>query len=153
MQRYELIRRQQLPRPLERIFPFFEKPEHLGLITPPSLGFRLLTPAPVEMKLGQVIDYRIHLFGLPVHWRSLISAYDPPHSFVDEQLIGPYGYWHHLHQFLQVGRATHLIDRVTYSLPEYLPKTLQAGFNRLYVAAALQQIFAFRQRTFAEIFG
>ncbi len=152
MRRYELIREQQITRPLKRIFPFFEKPEHLGLITPPSLGFSLISPSPIEMKSGQVIDYHIHLFGLAVRWRSLITVYEPPFRFVDEQLIGPYDYWHHLHQFVQIGATTQIIDRVTYSLPGYLPQALQVSLNRLYVAPVLHQIFAYRQRMFAEIF-
>ncbi len=44
MQQYQLIRQQEVSRPLERIFTFFEKPENLALITPPSLEFRLITP-------------------------------------------------------------------------------------------------------------
>ena len=150
---HELTRQQQLPRPLERIFPFFEKPENLGLITPPALGFQLLTPSPVEMKLGQIIDYQIRLSGVPLRWRSLISAYDPPHLFVDKQLIGPYGYWHHLHRFEQKGSHTLIVDRVIYALPVHLPRPMQGAAHRLYVAPALKRIFDYRQRVFAQIFG
>jgi ligand-binding SRPBCC domain-containing protein len=152
VKQYELTRRQPLSRPLRRIFPFFERPEHLALITPPSLGFKLLSPSPVEMKLGQIIDYHIHLFGVPVHWRSLISVYEPPYRFVDEQLIGPYGYWRHVHEFKPEGAMTHIIDKVSYRLPHHLPEALQSMVNRLYVAPYLQRIFMYRQCIFGEIF-
>lgn len=114
MQQYQLIRQQEVSRPLERIFTFFEKPENLALITPPSLEFKLITPSPVVMKLNQIIDYKIRLSRIPLHWQSLISEYDPPHIFVDEQQIGPYSYWHHFHQFEQIDSKTRIIDRVTY---------------------------------------
>ena len=76
----------------DRIFPLFEKPENPRLITPPSLGHQLLTPSPVEMKQGQNIDYQIRLNGIPLHWQSLISTYDPPNFFADGQLRGRHGY-------------------------------------------------------------
>ena len=153
MQQYQLIRQQEVSRPLERIFTFFEKPENLGLITPPSLEFKLLNPSPVEMKLRQIIDYRIRLSGIPMHWQSLISEYNPPYNFADEQQIGPYSYWRHLHQFEQIGSNTRIIDRVIYSLPSYFPRPLETTINRLYVAPTLKRIFDYRQRVFAEIFS
>jgi ligand-binding SRPBCC domain-containing protein len=72
---------------------------------------------------------------------------------VDEQLIGPYGHWHHLHQFTEQGDETIIYDRITYELPSYLPRLFQNIINRVYVTAALQQIFDYRQQVFADIFG
>lgn len=149
----QLIRRQQVDRPLELIFPFFEKPENLGLITPQSLGFRLLSPSPVRMRQGEIINYHIHLLGMRIHWRTLITEYDPPHGFVDEQLIGPYAYWRHEHCFTNKGERTQIMDRVLYRLPSLLPKALEASLHRLYVAPSLKQIFDYRERIFAEIFS
>ena len=71
MELYTLAREQWVERPLSRVFPFFERPENLALITPPGLGFRLLTPSPVRMEQGRIIDYTIRVLGLPVRWRSL----------------------------------------------------------------------------------
>ena len=92
---YTLKRELWVDQPLEKVFPFFERPENLALITPPRLAFRLLTPSPVQMEQGRVIDYTIRVLGKQVRWRSIISTYCPPHSFVDEQLLGPYSFWHH----------------------------------------------------------
>ena len=150
---HQLVRHQRVERPLELIFPFFERPENLGLITPPSLGFRVLSPSPVTMQQGQIIDYHIHLLGVKIHWRTRIAEYDPPHSFVDEQLIGPYAYWRHEHHFSQQGSFTQIMDRVLYRLPGLLPNALDAFLHRIYVAPRLEQIFDYRERIFAEIYS
>ena len=80
MRVYTLQREQWVARPRERVFPFFAQPENLALITTPSLRFRLLTPGPVTMEKGRVIDYTIRVMGLPTRWRTLITRYDTPWS-------------------------------------------------------------------------
>ena len=152
MQLHTLRREQYLPRPLERIFPFFERPENLALITPPRLGFRLLSPGPVEMCEGRTIDYTVRLIGMPVRWRSLISTYQPPHCFVDEQIQGPYAYWRHTHWFAPSGGGTLIRDQVRYALPAWLPRPAGDLLHRLYVAPALNGIFDYRRDMFAKLF-
>jgi hypothetical protein len=75
---HRLDRQQTVPAVLDNIFAFFESPENLAMITPPSLGFRVITAGPIIMKQGRVIDYTIRLGGLTVRWRSLISIYVRP---------------------------------------------------------------------------
>ena len=96
---HTLERAQWLDRPPEEVFRFFERPENLAQVTPSSLDFRLLTPSPVPMGQGRIIDYTIRVAGVRVRWRTLVSTYDPPFCFVDEQLSGPYSFWHHTHRF------------------------------------------------------
>lgn len=148
---YVLRRQQIVNRPLGEVFDFFQRPENLSLITPPELGFELLSPSPVLMEQGRIIDYTIRLFKLPVHWRSLISDYHPPNEFVDQQIHGPYRFWHHQHRFEDLGDRTRLIDEVHYALPHYLP--LASMINRFYVRPHLEHIFDFRAETFAHLFG
>jgi ligand-binding SRPBCC domain-containing protein len=153
MRVYTLQREQRVPRALERVFPFFSQPENLALITLPSLGFRLLTPRPVTMEKGRTIDYTIRVVGLPIRWRTLISRYDPPWCFVDEQLCGPYSFWHHTHRFRQDKVGTVLYDEVRYALPVALPSPLRDLLHSLYVRPALEHIFDYRQAVFASLFG
>ena len=45
--------------PLETVFEFFADARQLERITPPMLNFKILTPMPVEMKIGLLLDYQI----------------------------------------------------------------------------------------------
>ena len=106
-----------LPSPPERVFEFFANPANLDAITPPWLRFRTVTPMPIAMGRGTLVEYRLRIRGLPVRWRSRISAWDPPRRFVDEQVRGPYRLWIHEHAFEPRDGGTLVRDLVRYSVP------------------------------------
>jgi len=149
MKIHTLEKEQLIKKPLSEVFSFFENPENLARITPPSLGFIILTPTPIIMKKGTVIDYTVRVMGLKVHWRSLISCYEPPHKFVDEQLKGPYKYWHHTHRFIEKPEGTLITDKVGYALP-FGP--LGSIMHRLTVKKQLEDIFEYRQQVIVDYF-
>ena len=136
-----------VPAPIDTVFAFFADAGNLEAITPTWLHFRVLQVAPPAVRYGTVIDYRLRLHGLPLRWRSVISAWDPPHRFVDEQLRGPYRRWHHEHTFGAVSGGTEVRDRVDYEL------RLGAAVGARLVARDVRAIFAYRQRTLAARFG
>ena len=138
-----------LPLPLPEVFDFFSSAANLQRITPPELGFRILTPTPVAMAPGALIDYRLRLFGIPFGWRTRISVWDPPHRFVDEQLRGPYHTWMHLHEFREADEGTWMRDEVRYRLPFHPLGSVALPLVR----AQLTRIFRFRSEAIRTALG
>jgi ligand-binding SRPBCC domain-containing protein len=104
-----------LPNPPEQVFRFFADADNLGTITPEWLQFEILTPRPIEMGIGTLIDYRIRLYGIPIRWRTRITAWNPPWHFRDEQVKGPYRLWVHDHRFTPHLGGTLMTDQVRYA--------------------------------------
>ncbi len=65
-------------RPLAEVFEFFSKAENLEKLTPSFLNFKILTPQPIKMFAGTLIDYQIKLNGIPFKWRTKITLWEPP---------------------------------------------------------------------------
>ncbi len=144
---YELHTQMSLPLAQEAVFAFFADALNLEKITPPELSFQILSPLPIVMRQGTLIDYRLKLHGLPFRWRTLISAWEPPYHFVDEQIKGPYAFWHHTHTFTSTGGQTLITDNVRYALPgEPFSRFLHPLIRR-----QLDTIFRFRQMTIEKI--
>lgn len=139
----------KIPLPPEEVFSFFAAAENLERITPPELRFRILTPLPIEMGRGTLIDYRLRLEGLPFRWRTEISEWDPPRAFTDSQLRGPYHTWIHRHTFEPMESGTLMRDRVDYRLPFW-----PLGEPALpLVRRKIARIFEYRGEVIREILG
>ena len=146
-----LERSQRLDVPLERAFELYSQARNLERITPLWLGFRVTTPAPIEMREGALIEYRLKLHGIPVRWRTQIAVWEPPQRFVDVQLSGPYALWEHTHTFERDGEHAVVIgDRVRYALPLGL---LGEIAHRAFVARDLRTIFDYRAQAVGEWFA
>lgn len=132
-----------LPYAIDFVFDFFSNAENLQALTPPSLHFQILTPLPIQMKPGALIDYRLRLFGIPFRWRTRIDTWQPPHLFSDSQLKGPYRKWVHTHTFEPVEGGVLMRDQVHYLSPG---GPLEPLINKLFVAPQVQKIFAYRNK-------
>ena len=148
MAEHILTRKLTLDLPLEQTFKFFSDAANLGRITPPELEFRMLTPKDVEMKEGTKLDYKLKLYKVPFGWRTLITEWNPPYSFTDESLKGPYKQWIHRHTFTETETGGTLIsDEVRYRLP-FEPF---GDIVHWLVRKELEKIFDFRQKSVAQI--
>lgn len=136
-----------LPKEINEVFPFFAEARNLEKITPPFLRFCLANKTEIKMAVGTVIDYLLRVHGFPLAWRSVISVWEPPYCFVDEQLKGPYRYWIHRHSFEQIEGKTLAKDFVRYQV--FGGKVL----HDLMVKRDLMQIFTFRQKKLLELFA
>ncbi len=147
MKLYEIHAEVLLPMPLEETFSFFADAHNLERITPEWLQFNVLTPKPIAMRVGTHIDYKLRVRCFPIHWQSEITAWQPPHRFVDEQLKGPYRRWIHEHIFCQAAGQTLAKDSVRYAVPG-------GGLvHWLVVKSDVERIFEYRKLKLQEIFA
>ncbi len=133
-----------LPQPLAPVFDFFSRASNLERITPPWVRFRVVTPEPIVMKPGALIEYKLRIHGLPARWLTEITNWEPPYQFVDEQRKGPYKLWRHTHRFTPAAAGTRIVDEVHYELPFGPIGDLVHG---LMVRGDVERIFDFRNAT------
>jgi ligand-binding SRPBCC domain-containing protein len=144
---HDLHARMELPLGRRAVFAFFADAENLERITPPELRFEILTPRPIQIEAGTLIDYRLRLFGVPFRWRTRINRFEPEILFVDEQIRGPYRSFVHTHTFRDIPGGTEILDHVRWALP------LQpfGEVARPLVRRQLEHIFRHRERAIREI--
>ncbi len=137
-----LERTQWLPKSLDEVWAFFSVAENLNRMTPEFLKFEIVSGADEPMFAGQIIEYRIEAIkGIKQRWITEITSCEPQRYFVDEQRMGPYRFWHHLHRFEIERKGVRMLDRVHYQLP-FGP--LGAFARMLFVKQRLKRIFDYR---------
>ena len=127
-----------LPRLRDEVFAFFSDASNLEVIAPPWLHFQTITPAPIEMRSGALIEYSLRLRGFPMRWRTKIKVWEPPKRFVDEQIRGPYRKWIHEHTLEERDGGTVVRDRVRYAVP------FDLFVHRWVVRPDIERIFKYR---------
>lgn len=145
-----LLQQQWVPQPTSDVFGFFSDASNLEILTPRWLRFEVVTPGPILMHTGAVIDYRLRWHSIPLRWRTEIVCWEPPYKFEDLQVKGPYRLWHHTHTFESVNGGTLLSDRVEYGLP-FGP--LGGLAHALSVRRNVIAIFEYRRVKIQEFFG
>ncbi|MEM1185997.1 MAG: SRPBCC family protein [Planctomycetota bacterium] len=139
-----------LPRPRSEVFEFFADAHNLEELTPTLLRFHVVTPRPIDMHAGTLIDYRLRIRGVPITWKTEIQAWEPGVRFVDNQLKGPYVKWWHEHTFEDLDGGTLCGDLVLYRPPggPFAPIV-----NWMAVERDVRAIFEFRTKKLLERFG
>lgn len=140
----------KLHRPLKEVFDFFSNAENLNKVTPTEVSFSMLTPMPLKMQVGALIDYRIKLSGIPFFWRTQISVWEPPYRFVDEQAKGPYVFWRHEHIFEDKGDYVLMTDRLHYLSPGWF---LEPLIDKFFIRPRIEKIWNYRDQQFKVLFG
>jgi ligand-binding SRPBCC domain-containing protein len=152
MQSHTLKRVQFIPVSLSAAWDFFSNPANLATITPPGMGFHILSAdRPARMYAGQLIEYRVApVLGIPLYWMTEITHVVEGAYFIDEQRFGPYSMWHHQHHFREVEGGVEMTDLVHYKVPMgWIGRVV----NRLFVRKKLNGIFDYRYARVKELFG
>ena len=139
-----------VPRPRAEVFEFFSAARNLERLTPPMLHFHVVTPEPIEMRPGTLIEYKLRILGVPAGWLTEITRWDPPFEFADGQRSGPYKRWDHTHTFLEERGGTRMIDEVVYELPL---GPLGDLVHALLVRRDVERIFSYRNEVIGALFG
>jgi len=134
---------------LSEVFEFFSNAENLNKITPPDMQFKILTPLPIIIKKGTLIDYKIKVNGIPFNWQTEITEWEPNKRFIDKQLKGPYRVWIHEHTFEEKDGKTIMNDHVQFLSPGWF---LEPIINKLFIEKKLKGIFAYREKILTNLF-
>jgi ligand-binding SRPBCC domain-containing protein len=145
-----LIKETIIKKPLEEVFDFFSKAENLNLLTPPEMQFKIITPSPITIHQGKLIDYKIKVNGIPFKWQTEITVWQPPFRFVDKQKKGPYNTWIHEHLFEARGSSTYMRDTVQFKSPGWI---LEPIINKLFIEKKVRGIFEYREKVLLQLFG
>ncbi len=145
-----LVREQWIAKTPDQLWHFFANEQNLEKLSPRKLKFKILDKSTEELQQGTLINYWIRVRGVPMRWRTLIAQWQPPQSFTDIQLKGPYKTWHHVHKFEELAGGTLMTDQVTYILPFRFLANLTYG---LVVDKDVEEIFSYRRKMIAELFN
>ena len=152
METYFYKTEQFLPISINKAWDFFSDAENLAVITPPSLGFKILTKIKdTEIYEGMLIEYKVRpLFNISLNWKTEIEKVHKPYSFTDKQLKGPYHLWEHTHQFFEKENGILMKDRVKYQMPYGVIGELA---HSILVRYKIEDIFAYRKQVLKQIFN
>ncbi len=148
---YHLKTVQQIPVSIDTAWDFFSSPKNLQAITPPDLGFTILSSFHGDkMYAGQVIEYIVRpVLGIPIYWMTEITHVQDKVYFVDEQRYGPYSLWHHQHHFKATAEGVEMTDIIHYKIPFWFLGDIA---NELLVKKQLKAIFDYRFLKVEELF-
>ncbi|MEO1009848.1 MAG: SRPBCC family protein [Bacteroidota bacterium] len=151
MKLYQLRSKQLLPIAQEEAWDFLSDPVNLQKITPPHMGFQILSGADRPMFPGQIIQYKVSPFsGYTTKWVTEITHVKEGEYFVDEQRFGPYALWHHKHFLTSVDQGVQMEDIIDYKIPFGV---LGQWAHPLLVRKQLLTIFKYREERLTALFG
>lgn len=142
----------EIPIPLDEAWDFFTDPRNLAKLTPSEMNFKhVYEPDAVKVYPGMYLTYKVSpIVGIPLTWVTEITVVEPKHRFVDDQIKGPFGRWHHIHEFEAKGNHTIARDILYYEMPFGF---LGSIAHVLFAKKDILKIFEFRKQRMSELFG
>lgn len=151
MKIYKLEYKQILPISIDQAWEFFSSPKNLSEITPAKLDMCIKECDSDDIYSGMILHYTVKpILNMRMNWLSEIKHVQKPFMFVDDQKIGPYKLWYHIHRFRRVGQGVEVHDVIYYALPGGI---LSGLLNGLIVSRKLKHIFDHRTKILDHKFG
>lgn len=134
----------------ERVFSFFEDPHNLSVLHRDDGAFRLLRCSG-GVAPGNTSWVECYLAGaLPIVLGFRHESYDPPRTFSERLVHGPFARFDHRHEFQSTDRGCLVRDVLDVELPFLYGGELGM---RMAVAAAVRRRFELRHRALERLFG
>jgi uncharacterized protein (TIGR01777 family) len=105
-----------VPQPPREVYAWHERPGAFERLTPPWEHVEVLERSG-GLERGARTVVRVRIGGRWVRWVAVHGEHVPDRRFVDEQMVGPFARWQHVHEFTPVGAGTRITDRVEYVPP------------------------------------
>jgi ligand-binding SRPBCC domain-containing protein len=100
--------------------------------------------------IGESVTWRARHFGIVWRMTNEITALEGPHTFVDEQVRGPFARFRHRHRFEATPTGTRMVDEITFRAPFGLVGRIAEGLVlRRYLVGLIRQ----RNRSLAAELG
>ncbi len=131
-----------LPVSVEEAFAYHERPGALQRLIPPWESVTIES-SDNSLAVGSRVVLKTSLMGVPIKWVAKHTEYDPPHSFADTQLSGPFAVWDHRHVFQAAGSQSLLTDEIDFQLPL---GPVGAALGSGAALAKIESMFAYRHR-------
>ena len=148
---YQHTSNQNLNISIDEAWKFLSNPKNLKDITPPYMGFNIISGDDQKMFQGQIIQYILTpIFGIPFRWVTEITHVNEGIYFVDEQRFGPFIFWHHKHFIEETESGVLMRDIVDYKLPLGILGKLA---HVLFIKRRVDQIFEFRRKKLDLLFN
>ena len=149
---HQFKRVQHINTNLDELWDFISSPNNLSVITPPNMGFNIISEnLPTRMYPGMIVAYKVKpLSGIKMTWVTEITHIEEKRYFVDEQRIGPYKLWHHEHILEEVTNGIQMMDIVSYKPPFGL---IGSFANSLFIKKQLNDIFNYREEALNNLFS
>lgn len=131
----------------ERVFSFHKLPDAFERLVPPWENAKIVQKADISV-IGSRAIIKQKLFGIvPSRWVAEHTAYDPPRSFEDVQIAGPFACWRHKHIIEPHDDGCMLRDEIEFEPPLSFIGNWAVP---IFILPRLEKMFDFRHKVTKE---